>query len=102
MTISPTAHAKLTALLKKSGSDMIGYRFDGCVGNCRGSVPLLKPVTSQPDEYLAVAVNDIVFFIPGEYHDVFANATLDVDTRLFGRGLSLSWPHRDGGCPNCR
>ncbi|NMA45462.1 MAG: iron-sulfur cluster biosynthesis family protein [Lentisphaerae bacterium] len=102
MTISPAAHAKLSALLKKSGREMIGYRFDGAIGNCRGSVPLLKPVAVAPAAFLTVVVDGIAFFIPEEYRDVFASAALDYDERLFNRGLKLSWPHREGGCPNCR
>ena len=102
MTISPPAHAKLTALLKKSGRSMIGYRFDGSVANCRGSVPLLKPVATPPAAFHAVIVDGIAFFIPDDYRDVFASATLDYDDRLFNRGLKLTWPHREGGCPNCR
>jgi Fe-S cluster assembly iron-binding protein IscA len=102
MTISPSACSRLQAMLEKSGRQMIGYRFDGVVGNCRGSIPLLRPVAAAPPSHAKFEAAGMSFFVARDYEELFADATLDYDGRLFGRGLSLSWPHREGGCPNCR
>ena len=40
-------------------------------------------------------------FVHDDYLAVFDAATLDYQDGLFARGLHLTWPHRDGGCPNC-
>lgn len=47
-------------------------------------------------------VGDVWLYALGEYGDVLRDASFDYDAALFGGGLTVSWPHREGGCPNCR
>ncbi len=101
MHLTQAALSHLTRLLDRSGHGGDGYVFSGCVGNCRGSVPLLQPAPMPPEGFLTITAEGLRFFIPPEYHDVMTTATMDYEGGLFGRGLNLTWPHRPGGCPNC-
>ncbi len=100
MTISPAAQRLLQRLLDTApGADAIA--FDGAVGNCRASVPLLRAVRQQPPHTTARHIHPFTFFVHDDYLAVFDAASLDYQDGLFARGLHLTWPHRDGGCPNC-
>lgn len=101
MTITPPARELLNRLLAGTPG-AIGLIFQGAVGSCRAAVPLLQPVTAPPDGLTLYTVNDLRFYVPDNYSRVFADATLDFERGLFSRGLNLTWPHRDGGCPNCQ
>ena len=101
MKITDSATTHLKKILERMGGSPVGIRFDGSVGSCRNSVPLLKPVFQKPDGFLEYKTDFITFFIPPEYESVFETATLDYETGLFSKGLHLTWPHREGGCPNC-
>ena len=101
MKITASAENHLKRLLQRMASVPIGIRFDGSVGSCRNSVPLLKPVMEKPEGFIEYKTDSITFFIPPEYMEVFETATLDYESGLFSKGLNLTWPHREGGCPNC-
>ena len=101
MKITDSAAAHLKKLLERMGGDIVGIRFDGSVGSCRSSVPLLRPVRERPEGFLERRTELGTFFIPPEYEAVFETATLDYENGLFSKGLHLTWPHREGGCPNC-
>ncbi len=96
MNISPAAIAKLKKLLDRLPSATGGLRFEGYIGTCHGSSPILKPVAT-PDAGDVERVEDgIRFFVPADKVDLFAAATLDVDRSFMGRGLFLTWPHGQG------
>ncbi len=101
MQITEQAKLHLLTLVNRISPKPIGFRFDGSVGTCRASVPILKPVSQPPPDYLPLSSGEIMFFIPKNYEEVFKTATLDYETGLFARGLNMTWPHREGGCPNC-
>ena len=101
MNITPAAINYLKRLMERLSAKPVGLRFDGSVGSCRNSIPLLKPVVEKPDGFMEYQVDSITFFIPPEYQQVFETAKLDYETGLFSKGLNLTWPHREGGCPNC-
>lgn len=101
MTISPAA-AKLLKRLLEATPKATGLNFDGAVGSCRQSVPLITPAENISEGKTKKIVGDFTFFVVNDYLDVFDTATLDYEKGLFARGLNLTWPHRQGGCPNCR
>ncbi len=103
MTVTEAARRRLSALRERCGQGCLGFRFRGALGSCLGSTPLLEPVAAPVPGCREFRDGDVVLFASGEAADILAEATLDADDGvLFGRGLVLSWPHREGGCPNCR
>jgi len=103
MVVSESAQRRLEALQRRAGAQCIGFRFDGAVGSCRVSKPVLAPVDVAVPHAREFRVGSVALFATGEYADILETATLDFDDSLvFGRGLTVSWPHREGGCPNCR
>jgi Fe-S cluster assembly iron-binding protein IscA len=102
MTITEPARDYLRKMANRTGEDIVGFRFEGVVGSCRTSVPLLKPSTGCKDGETEVVVDDLRIFVPDENREMMEAATLDYDSSpLFGRGLNLTWPHGVGGCPVC-
>lgn len=102
MIVTDAAATRLKDLLRRTGSGDGGFRITGIVGTCRGSAPILQPASCPADSEVPVHGGGLVFFVGEELVEILETATLDHDGRLFGRGLCLSWPHREGGCPNCR
>jgi hypothetical protein len=103
MVVTDAALKRLSALRRRAGSRCVGFRFDGAIGSCRFSKPILKPVAGPVAEASEFRAGDVVIFAVGELAGILETATFDYDaTPLFGHGLTVSWPHREGGCPNCR
>ena len=46
MTVSEIARQRLEALQRRAGPDCVGFRFEGAIGSCRVSKPILVPVTA--------------------------------------------------------
>ncbi len=101
MRITPKARARLGKLLGSGRRSFGGLRFEGCMGTCRGSTPLLRPARAARDGETEVLCDGIAFFANSEFADLLARAVIDYDSALFGRGLYMTWPHRGSGCPNC-
>ena len=102
MTITESARERLRSLARRAGLDCVSFRFEGVVGSCRASVPLLKPAAAAGPDEVEVAAGDVRIFVPAEQQEMMASATLDYDSSpLFGRGLNLTWPHGVSGCPAC-
>jgi Fe-S cluster assembly iron-binding protein IscA len=102
MIITESAREHLRKLADRAGEGVVGFRFEGVVGSCRASVPLLKPAKARGADETEVAVGDLKIFVPDENSEMMAAATLDYDSSpLFGRGLNLTWPHGVRGCPAC-
>jgi hypothetical protein len=103
MLVTESALRKLEALQRRAGHGCIGFRFDGVVGSCRVSKPILKPVRAAVAAAREFRAGDVTLFAAGEMAEILDAATLDYDgVPVFGQGLTVSWPHREGGCPNCR
>lgn len=103
MVVSDAAQRRLSALQRRAGSGCIGFRFDGAIGSCRVSKPILTPVSGVVPESREFRSGDVTIFASGEFAEILDTAAIDFDDGLiFGRGLVVSWPHREGGCPNCR
>jgi hypothetical protein len=103
MVVSAAALQRLSLLRRRVGGRCVGFRFDGAIGSCRFSTPILMPVTAPVAGAREFHAGEVSIFAAGELAGVLEVATLDYDaTPLFGRGLVVSWPHREGGCPNCR
>ncbi len=92
MRITAKAKTKLAALLP---GDCCGFRFEGVVGSCRGSTPILKPIRTPEPGSVLVECEGLVFYCFPEQADCLQDGTLDYDPSMFGRGLNLTWPHRE-------
>jgi uncharacterized protein (DUF779 family) len=103
MTATDAAVQRLSRLKRRAGSGCVGFHFEGAIGSCSVSKPILTPVAAAVPGSREFRAGDVILFAVGEAADILDGATFDVDDRLlFGRGLIVSWPHREGGCPNCR
>ena len=103
MVVTAAALRRLGVLRQRAGRGCIGFCFEGAVGSFRFSTPILKPVAAPVAAAREFQVGELVIFAAGELAGILETATVDYDaTPLFGRGLTVSWPHREGGCPNCR
>lgn len=103
MVITDAAQHRLEALCRRAGGGCIGFSFMGAIGSCRCSKPILQPVSAPVVAAREFRVGATRLFATGELAEILETATLDDDaTPLFGQGLTVSWPHREGGCPNCR
>lgn len=102
MRITDAAREHLRILSRRVGQESVCFRFDGVVGTCRASVPLLKPAASPAEGEFEIVVDDVRIFVPEDQREMMESATLDYDASpLFGRGLNLTWPHGVRGCPAC-
>jgi hypothetical protein len=63
---------------------------------------MLKPADSPDGDEQEICAGDLRFFARADIAEVLKKATLDYDSRVFGRGLNLTWEHQAGGCPGCR
>lgn len=103
MTVSEVARQRLEALQRRAGPDCVGFRFEGAIGSCRVSKPILVPVTAPVPGAREFRAGGVVLYASGEFAEILDTASFAVDDAfLFGRGLTVAWPHRAGGCPNCR
>jgi Fe-S cluster assembly iron-binding protein IscA len=93
MTLSETAKKRLTDLLP---ADAAGFSVTGFAGTCRGSTPVLCPAQSALDGQETVQYEGLTFFVNKELIDKFHSCSLDCDRSLFGKGLTATWPHREG------
>lgn len=93
MKLTPAAEQRLKKLLP---SDAAGFSVTGYVGTCRGSTPVLEPATQPRGNQTTIQDCGITFFVNTELADVFRDCEMDYDPALFGKGLTASWPHRDG------
>jgi Fe-S cluster assembly iron-binding protein IscA len=100
--ISETAASRLAQLSEGLISATGGLRFEGYIGTCRGSAPVLKPVDGPEEGDRLFEVKGIRFYVPAENEEVFETATMDVERSFMGRGLFLSWPHRAGCDCECK
>jgi len=94
MQITKPAQTKLRRLLPDGWT---GFRYNGFIGTCTGSTPLIKPV-KEPWKGVRVEAAGIVFFASPRDALVLDAATLDYDSRFFGKGLTMTWPHGTEGC----
>ena len=101
MHISALAADRLKELCARLDSAAGGLRFEGYIGTCRGSSPVFKPAASRRANEEEVTVSGIRFFVPVRERGVFDSASLDLDTSFMGRGLFLTWPHREGCKCDC-
>ena len=99
--IITTPALQLLQRLYQSSRHPVGFMFDGAVGSCRAAVPILSIAHAIPEGRIVESAGGFAFFVTPEYVEVFRTATLDYETGLFARGLNLTWPHREGGCPIC-
>ena len=95
MTLHEPAMKKLMALGAAAGGKL---RFNGYMGSCRGCAPLFKPVIGPDEQDTVETIGDVVFYIPRKYLEIWRHGVLDFESGLFGRGLTMTWPHMDG-CP---
>lgn len=96
MKLTPTAKARLEDLLGRAGKDVRGYRFEGTMGTCRGSTPVLTPTVNGQKGDAPVIADGVLFLVPPDQEALFEVAALDYDRSFMGRGLSMTWPHREG------
>ena len=102
MTITEPAREYLRKLANRLDGAFAGFRFEGVVGSCRASVPLLKPASGCGEGEVEFRFGDVALFVPEAHRQMMEAATLDYDSSpLFGRGLNLTWPHGVHGCPAC-
>lgn len=102
MHVSPDAAARLRDLLDRLPDTTGGLRFEGYIGTCHGSSPVLKPVSAPDDDDQVVVVDGVRFFVPETNREVFDTASLTCDRSFMGRGLHLTWPHREGCDCQCK
>jgi len=102
MQIAESAATRLQSLLERSGTPRHGFRVEGIIGTCRGSTPVIKPAAEPAEDEREVKAGPIRFFAKKEVAGILEEATLEYDNRLLGRGLVLTWKHRENGCPGCR
>jgi len=102
MEVTEAGSSRLEALRGRAGHGCIGFLFKGAIGTCRGSSPLLKPVSEPVEGAYECVVGKVRLYASGPYADILKDASFDYDSSFFGKGLTISWPHRDEGCPSCR
>jgi Fe-S cluster assembly iron-binding protein IscA len=96
VTLTPAAKTRLQALLTRAPAGATGFAFAGAAGTCRGSVPRLRPAAGPgPGESVETCAG-VLFFVPEAWQARFSEASLDYEPGLFGRGLTLRWPHQAG------
>lgn len=92
MKISEAAKKKLAELLPKG---VTGFSVTGFVGTCRGSTPVLQPAQKALSGQVTLT-QGITFFVNPELADDFRDCQIDYDGSFFGKGLTVTWPHREG------
>lgn len=102
MQITKEAEVRLRELVERCGPKNTGLSFEGCVGTCRGSTPQLCPAKGARADQQILKVAGITFYADEACAEMLRVATLDYEGGFLGRGLVMTWPHQEGGCPNCR
>ncbi len=92
---------KLTTAAKKRLKDLLprdaeGFSVTGYMGTCRGSTPVLSPAVRPAGEQQTIETDGLLFFVNSDISDLFRDCEMDYDPSLFGKGLTATWPHRDG------
>jgi Fe-S cluster assembly iron-binding protein IscA len=93
MKLSKTAKMKLVDLLPEG---MTGFSVTGFVGTCRGSTPVLKPAHESQSGQVPLECEGVTFFVNPEIAADFRDCAIDYDRSFFGKGLTVTWPHRAG------
>ena len=93
MTLTQPAEQRLKKLLSQEAA---GFSVEGFIGTCRGSTPILKPVEQAAPDQKTLHLAGLSFFVNPEIIDRFDECTLDYDRSFFGKGLTATWPHRNG------
>ncbi len=92
MVITEAAKNRLIRLLPAGCK---GFRYEGHIGTCRGSTPILKPVQEIATDEEIVEASGISFFTKKEHFERLCSCAIDYDPSFFGKGLNMTW-HRDG------
>jgi len=95
MTITEAAQQRLHRLCCRKGATG-GLRVRGLIGSCRGSAPQLRPATGPEPGDTTVRAGDVTLYLDAQLAATLDNATLDYDGTFMGKGLTVSWPHRQG------
>jgi len=102
MTLTSAAETRLLRLLQRASSGTTGLRFEGAIGSCHGSTPMLKPVAGPARKERTCVCGGVTFFVPAKYADMFEAAVLDYDDAFLGKGLSLICSSNKGcDCEGC-
>ncbi len=95
MHITPSAHAKLHDLLRRSRAASVGFHF-GKLGGCHGAVPRLRPgATPRPGERRYDFAGLPLFMRPREF------AELEPYTLDYAKGLFVSRFVLEADCHAC-
>lgn len=100
MELTDAAEKRLLKLMPKGCR---AFEFKGAMGTCRGSTPILQPLKSDGAENLQrIDAGKITFYAAEDELERLQSSHLDYDgTPLFGKGLTMTWPHRNGcACTN--
>ena len=98
MELTAAAEKRLRELSAKT--DAGNLRLEGLIGTCRGSAPVLKPASGPKPGDAVFEAGGIKIFIAPDCIARMSQATIDYDSSLFGKGLTVQWPHH-AGC-SCR
>jgi Fe-S cluster assembly iron-binding protein IscA len=93
MNLNQAAKQRLTDLLPEEAK---GFSVTGFLGTCRGSTPVLHPVQEAQAGQETMACEEITFFVNEDLAADFRECAIDYDRSLFGKGLTVTWPHREG------
>jgi len=93
MEISEKAERRLKKLLPAEAN---GYSVEGFVGTCRGSTPVLHPAPASQPGQETIECAGLTFFVNPDIADDFRDCSLECDRSFFGKGLTSTWPHRQG------
>ena len=93
MNLTGNAEKRLKKLLSKGAA---GFSVEGFIGTCRGSTPILKPVEQANPDQKTLQLSGLTFFVNPEIVTRFDECNLDYDRSFFGKGLTATWPHRNG------
>ncbi|MDH3345672.1 MAG: hypothetical protein OEL75_00655 [Kiritimatiellaceae bacterium] len=66
------------------------------MGTCRGSTPILNPAKEPKADQKTITCAGITFFLNPEIADDFQSCSMECDRSFFGKGLTATWPHREG------
>ena len=93
MDISLAAEKRLKKLLFEEAS---GFSVTDYIGTCRGSTPVINPVSEAAPGQVQFDHSGLTFFVNAEIAGEFDTCVLDYDRSFFGKGLTATWPHRKG------
>lgn len=93
MKLTPAAQKRLKKLLPPNAA---GFSVTGFVGTCRGSTPSIQPANAPESDQQIIQGGGITFFVNNDIADHVSRCEMDYDPSLFGKGLTATWPHRDG------